>query len=286
MCASVYRRIAAVLSILTVCLLLISLLPMRTEADSAEYIFDEYGLLSAEETESIEASLEELQNTYGIIGFVITADNDTVGGSSDSDTVSYIEDFSDSNYFDEGGSIGLIINMESRYYYIDICGNTPLNVYTDSRQAQMKSAVEEKLYDGDYAGAVQAFADEAIRVAARASDDDRTGDYRDYESEVQGYSDQGITLTRILLSAAVAAVIAGIVLAVLLGKHREKKISRDANQYLAGGMHMFRHNDVLVSTYVTKVPRADQEHRGGGGGGTSIHSSGGGHAHSGGGGHF
>ncbi|MEE8886187.1 MAG: TPM domain-containing protein [Eubacteriales bacterium] len=285
---SAWARILAVLAGLAFAIAVItgaSALQVNAETGS---VSDLGGHFTSEELQQLNSECADFSEAHGFEVFILTVMDDTVGGDSDSDNISYIEDYADSHYADEG-AVGLLINMESRYYYIDVSGNVPLNVYTDSRQEVMQNDVEEELSQFDVAAAAEVFISDADEYATESEQYDDTSQYYDYQSELEGQ--QAYDASTFILPAIIAAVVAVIVLVSQLSRHHEKKIARDASGYVVpGSVDMTVHQDIFMNQYVTRVPintdHDDGPHGGHHGGGTSVHMSSGGHAHSGGGGHF
>ena len=244
-------------------------------------VVDTYGLYDSSEISYLEQACADFASRTGIEAAILSVDADTVGGSWDRDTVRYAEDFGDS-YLGEN-YILLIVNMDIRYYYIDVKGNDAFAVYTDSRQEDLGDVVVHYLSVGDYTGAARGFLETAEGQYQYAH---QTGTF----GTVQSAEEQGRTRNAgaLGLSALVSAAGAGVATRVRAGRHHEKKLATDADRYVVPGTVNLHHNrDVFVSQYVTRMPRAPKNEGGGGGGGfTTVHTSGGGSMHSGHGGHF
>ncbi len=245
--------------------LLISGGAAAAEAETA-LVADYYSLFTADEVRSLDEQCRAFYDRNGLPVFILTADNATVGGSSDSATVSFIEDYADRNF--SGDCVGLIINMETRYLYLDIKCDTEetRSRLTDAKQRRIQDAVRDSLASGDWYGGAQAF----IRQT-----DEEYNRFAGTGGEDSGMLQYGIC-------GILAALCTGIVFSARVSRHREKKIAVSADPYVVGGgIRLTRQTDDFVRTYVTRVAKPKESS-----GGTSTHHSSGGHTHSGGGSHF
>lgn len=253
-------------------------------ADSG-YVQDMDGQLEESEEERLEQACEDFREAHGFDIYILTVSPDEVGGSTEQDNIDYVEAFTDERA--SSGAIALLINMDFRYYYLDVTGEVPLEIYTDSRQEDLESDVREYLSYSDVSGAAGAFVSQADDIAASAENSDGTYDGNGYESREKEETD----VTAIFVVPAVIAAIASLILlTVRAGMHHQKKEARDASAYIMQNSVSFPvRQDVFISQYETRVPVSyddDDGHPGGSHSGTHTHVSSGGHTHSGGGGHF
>lgn len=261
------RKRSAVLLLLV---LLSVLLPAAAGARSAGadevWVRDHYSLFSETEASSLNAQCQDFLEKNGLPIFILTVDNSVVGGSSDSATVAYIEDYAD-RYID-GDCVGMIINMETRYMYLDVKCDTEETQgrLTDARQQRIREAVLDAFSSGNWYGGAQAFIRQTDTEYNRTS----------------GSAESGSSVLYYGLCAVLAAVITGVVYAARASRHREKKIAMSADPYVAGGgIRLTRQADDFMRAYTTRVAKPKESSSG-----TSTHSSSGGHTHSGGGSHF
>ena len=235
------------------------------------WVRDMYSLFSDSETETLEQMCRDFYDRNGIPVFILTADNATVGGSADSSTVAYIEDFAD-RYVD-GDCVGLIINMETRYLYLDVkCDQEETRRrLTDSRQKEIHDAIYSRLSAGDWYGGAKAFintTDKMYNLPAGTDGGSGSGESRGLYAGI---------------CALLAAVCTGVTYSARASRHREKHIAVSAEPYVVGGeISLTKRADDFVRHYTTRVKIESESH----GGGTSTHTSSGGHTHSGGGSHF
>ena len=259
------------------CILVTAAVSAAELSAQEERVIDTYGLFSDDETAELESACLQFEQKTGIRTAILSVDVETAGGRRDSDSIRYIEAYSDA--LSESDFIGLIINMETRYYYIDVKGNEALRVYTDSRQEQLGDAVVDKLAAGEYAASGMVFLNMAAQQFAYAHD---TGSYGTIREEETGFDGETFGM-----AAFLAAIVSGIITAVRARRHKERKIATEANRYIVPGtINLHRNRNVFVSQYVTRVPIAQEKNDSGGGGFTTTHTSGGGSSHSGHGGHF
>lgn len=262
--------------ILAVCIVTAACLTAVELQAEEERVIDTFGLFSDAETAELEAACRRFEQETGIRTAILSVDSATVGGQKDRDSIEYIEAYSDG--LPDSDFIGLLINMDTRYYYIDVRGDDALRIYTDSRQEQLGDAVVDKLAAGSYAGAGKVFLEQAARQCAYARENQSYGTIKEEKSGFQPF-EFGI-------AAALAAVISGIVTFIRGVNPNGRKIAEEANRYIVPGtINLHRNRNVFVSQYVTRVPIAEEK-KDGGGGFTTTHTSGGGSSHSGHGGHF
>ena len=240
---------------------------VQASSDDA-WVRDDYGLFSDEEEQSLNGKCQEFYEKNGIPAFILTADNSLTGGSSDSDTIAYIEDYAD-RYID-GDCVGMILNMETRFLYLDIkCdAEETRSRLPDQSQRRIHDAVKEQLSRGNWYGSAMTFLNQA-----------------DAEYNREGTSNSPANLAvKGGISALLAALCTAIMYSFRAMAHKEKRIASTADNYVVGGViNLTRKTDQFVRTYVTRVAKPKNNDSGGG---TSTHTSSGGHSHSGGGSHF
>ena len=274
-------RLGARLCMMLVLLALVLLRPVPAFAQS-ETVQDFAGLLSGAEIAQLEERCATFRQNTGIQAAVLTADSGTVGGYSDSATIRFIENYGDT-YLDDT-YIALIVNMDARYYYIDVKGNDAFAVYSDRRQEELGDALVGQLLSNDVAGAGMVFLDQAEEQYRYVH---ATGSFSTVQEGTGSNVPGGFRGGILGMSGLVSAMLAGITTRVRAGRHREKQLATNADRYVVPGtIDMHVNQDRFVSQYVTRAPRVEQQVKPGGGGFTTIHTSGGGHSHSGHGGHF
>ena len=172
-----YSR-AVCLAAVILTMLFCAVFPARVRAEEGHigHVIDTYGLFSDADFSELEAACEQFEQQTGIQTAILSVDMDTVGGSRDKDSIRFIEDYAD--HLPEDDFVGLIINMDTRYYYIDVRGGEALRIYTDSRQEQLGDDVVDELAQGNYLGAGEAFLDGARRQCEYARNNNSYGEIR------------------------------------------------------------------------------------------------------------
>ena len=232
---------------LTVCLILLFCVFPAAAQSSAQWVQDGYPLFSESEVQALDGLCQAVYDKNGIPIFILTVDSAAVGSSADDAVIAYIEDYADRQI--RGDCIGMIINMETRYMYIDVkCDLSEGNWY---QAACDFVSMADAAYNGQSGSA--------------ASAEDR--------------AENRLIFTG--FSGLLAAIFTGTAYKARSSKHREKRIAVSAQPYVVGGnIHLTRREDDFIRSYTTQVRKQSDS------GGTSTHTSSGGHSHSGGGGHF
>lgn len=238
---------------------------MKAAPVSAEspYVFDNYGLFTEKQDKELEEACQAFHNAHpDLEAYFITVDNADVGGSTDWYTQEYLEQFAQSH--SDGNSIAMVINMETRYYYVDVYGDHATECYPYGQQDKIRDRIVEDLYADDYYGAAETFLAQAEKYSS--------------DSKLEGFG-----ALDLLICLIIGAVAAAAVTGVRAAKHRNVRMKTDAGNYMVSDSLKFRvHNDRFIRTYTTTVRKAETSSGGGGGHTSAGHSSG----HSGGGGHF
>ena len=232
---------------------------------SSAYVTDSQELLTREEAYQLAEACGEFAEKYDCNIFFVSAGDQQIGENhTEEDDQTYLENFNEQNFGAGSDSVGLLIDMDLRYYYIDIMGDQALQVFTDQKQAKLRDAVEEELAQGNYAQAAFTFVDKADYWYGR---NPKSGSY----------------VMWTLISIGVAALIVFFWYRSAAAKHKEQHVSAEAAAYVRpNSFRLSVRQDRFLRTYVTRVAKPKND----GGGGTSTHSSGSGTSHSGGGGHF
>ena len=266
-------------SAITRCLLLLLLLaaavlpafgaadvPVFADASgSPAYVTDQQGLLTQEEADQLAEACGEFAQKYDCNIFFVSAGDPQIGEDhTEEDDRTYLENFNEQNFGAGSDSIGLLVDMDLRYYYIDIMGDQALQAFTDQKQAKLQEAVEEELAQGNYAQAPFTFVDQADYWYGR---NPKSGSY----------------VMWTLISIGVAVLIMFFWYRSAAAKHKEQHVSAEAAAYVRpDSFRLSVRQDRFLRSYVTRVAKPKNN----GGSGTSTHSSGSGTSHSGGGGHF
>ncbi|MDO4264960.1 MAG: TPM domain-containing protein [Eubacteriales bacterium] len=254
-------------------------------------IFDEAELLSASEAERLSATLRDTEEETSFDLLVYTTD--AYDGVRQAETFTTAEDLADYIYYEGGFGAGeeksgvlFLIDMESREYFFYTKGDA-VRYLTDSALDRMSEYdVVPCLSDGDYAGAVEAFAADTEAFFRSGIQEGQynynteTGE-RDYAPAGR----RGIALWQLITALLFGAGIAYLPCRSVMKSYAMEKEKRLAEgfslAYRADAGFYFMDQDApakLINRYVTTVPlpkvRSNPPHGGGMGGG--IGSFGGG----------
>ncbi|MGN0362647.1 MAG: TPM domain-containing protein [Bilifractor sp.] len=249
------------------CILAIVLLCVPVQADTnpaGAYVSDQEGLLSSDEVSSLEDAFRQFADSYDCsICFVSAGDQEIGENHDENDDQQYIETLAEQKFGKGADVISLLIDMDTRYYYVDVMGDVAQDIYPEAKQVKIRDAVEEQLKDGNYAEAPFTFVEKAEYWYNR---DPKTDAYVRWA----------------FISAGVAAVIVLIWFMIAASKHKEQHVASEADAYVQpDSFHLSVRQDTFLRSYVTRVAKPKENN--------SSHSSGGsssGGGHSGGGGHF
>lgn len=222
------------------------------------YVYDEAGLFSSSERDSLAERLEKRGEEAGCGIYVLTSD-DSGNGTSDR----YLEDFYDAGY--ESGAINpdavlIHIDMQEHYVNIQAYGEAEKKI-PDAVGEKILDAIWDDLHYGNYYEACMTYADRA--------------EY--YMNYVPFY-------LRAWVQLAVSLVIGAVAVAVMAANSGGRE-TVGANTYLdqrCSGVKARRDDYIRTSVTKRKKPETSSGGRSGGGG----HTSSGGHSHSSAGRHF
>lgn len=244
-------------------------------ASSAEYVKDEYGLLSSSEKTTLEAAAKKVSEEYQV-GVYVRVMNSYSGYSS-------IEKYAEAVYKDEqlgitnGTSrecVMLILTMDDRSYDILAHGNTANAAFTDYGKQELASDVVSYLKQKDYYSGFKTFISECsdyLKAEASGSPVDVPG----YDPAAEAAQHQAmIQNIRYGVTFAGAPLIALIVCLIIKAKNKTAGIKLEASGYVPkDGIHLTGMQDIFL--YRTEqVVHINRDHGGHGGGGTSINSGG------------
>lgn len=255
-------------------LLLCILSGMTVCAAVSDQIYDEAGLLSAGEAESLSASIDGLREKWDF-NFIILSTNDAGG----KDEIEYADDF----YYEKGyadnerkGGLTLFIDMDNRKVRVKTDGDV-IYYLTDERIEDVIDAGYEALRNGEYYDCYMDMLAQAVVYFERGipsnqyTYDEETGRIKRYRS-IQWYE--------ALIALLVAAGAAGIAGVSVFGRYRLKWGQYTYDYKENGRLDLKRDSDRFINKSVTarRIPKNNGSGGSGGGGGrSSTHSSGGGH---------
>lgn len=184
-------------------------------------------------------------------------------------------DYNDYGYGDSYDGVLLLIDMDTREWYITTCG-FGITAFTDAGIEYIGDKMSPYLSDGEYAEAFGVYVKYCEEFVIQA----RNGEPYDSRSLPKDPYDP---ITGIGVSLLIAFIIALISTGVMKGKlksvHRQ---TRAAHYVREGSMHLTRSNDLFLYRTFTRVPRPKSSSSSG----SSTRTSSSGRSHGGGGGRF
>lgn len=257
-------------------------------ASSDVYVQDTYGVLTSEQTTSLQQLAKEVSEKYsfGVYARII---QDASGESYD-----YMDDFieeyysmEDLGYGDTSDGVLLLITFtdEGGSYQVYIPGNANQEMFTLDGMDQMDQAAYASLKEHNYEQAIHDYIEKAQYLM----------NYYEEHGEAYGsnygndynYAVTDNTNINLFIMFVVPVIIALIVVLVLKSKHKTKHIAVTANNYVTqNGLHLTNQRDMFLYQTVTRTPIPQHDDHDSGGsspGGSHFSSSGGMHS---GGGHF
>ena len=283
------------IAVLTVILFLVTVLTIIffsfavTAADTR--VFDDAGLMNADEVGALENYILELRTKTGR-DFVFLTDK-SLPYNDDYDTaekaaVAHAEDFYDYGKFgDESNNFSGII------YYLDMSNRIPVIITTgdmidiidDARLKSLFNVAYDKLGNEDYYGSAQKVFAQAKRYIDEGV---REGQYRYDEKtgEVLTPTRKILTLPEIAVSLGIGVIIALSYFMVVKSRYSLKGSTYRYNLGANAECVLTSSSDTFLREKVTRTPRANNVSGSGGGGGrgSGTHTGSSGTSHGGGGG--
>lgn len=284
--------------ILTFCFSVIMIVASVTvvHADSIVYeegkrVYDYADLFTSYEEGKLTEYALEVEEAAKTEVYILTT-KDTGG----KDSMNYADDFGDNGAFgyecEYGTYIVMLINMDEREVWISTSGKAE-DYFSEYRIEWTLDAIFEYLPSGDYYKASYAYMD-AVRdfmTDGQPSVDDEYdfpefddnyddtyyGDDDYYDDDYYYHEDDNGIAEMIVPAFLIAAVVSGIILAIMIGSN-STKMTAGSRTYLADeGIRLHAREDVFTHTTTVKR-RIDTDSSGGSrSGGGSRHSGGGGH---------
>ena len=272
------------MTVLLVCMLLLSALVLPVSAQMGSYVTDQAGLLLPEEIASLEEKASALSADYGIDAVILTVDS--LDGQR---AQNYADDYYDNHGYRDDGVL-FLLTMAEREWYISTSGSM-IYTLTDYGIQQVGENVVACFAEGYWYTGLYQFLDQLSyyldAYESGAPIDgyaDYSGDYYHGDQEEVVYYEKE-TYPNFFYSLLAGLAAAGISLGVMRSSMNTKRSQRNAGAYLEEGTwNLYQHRDLFLYSNVTKPRR--QQSSSGGGGGSSVHRSSGGRRHGGGGGKF
>ena len=190
-----------------------------------------------------------------------------------------------------GTGILLLIDMESREWYMSTCGEA-IYIFTDYGLDQLGQEILPWLSTGDYYHAFTAWVSALPPYVEAYNNKSPIDGYvppDEYESpygeEIYHYDDHvGVTARPFPIALVIGLVAAVVTILIMRGKMNTAKLQRGAGNYLKdGSFHLRQRSDMFL---YSRVSRRAKPKNNTSGGGSSVHRSSGGVSHGGRGGRF
>ena len=281
------KKITAFLLLLVLALCLA--LPVCGTEEPPDYVVDYAGLLTNEEEEDLRRWIGEYRENLQLDIVIVTT-----YGSDGKGVQAYADDFYDQNGYGYGADrsgILLLIDMESREWYMSTCGDA-IYIFTDYGLDQLGQTILPWLSSGDYYHAFMAWLSALPPYVQAFNDKSPVDGYvppDEYESpygeEIYHYQDHvGIRLRPFPIALVIGLIAAVITILIMRGKMNTARLQNGAVDYLKdGSFHLRRRSDMFL---YSRVSRRAKPKNNTSGGGSSVHRSSGGVSHGGRGGRF
>ena len=278
-----------IISFLLLLLLMLSIaLPVFGVEEPLDYVVDHAGLLTNEEEEDLQRWIAEYKVDLQLDIVIVTC-----YGSDGKGVQAYADDFYDMNGYGYGinkTGILLLIDMESREWYMSTCGDA-IYIFTDYGLDQLGAEILPWLSEGEYYRAFLSWISALspyVKAYQAGSPVDGYVPPDEYESpygdEIYYYDDHvGITVKPFPIALIVGLVAALITVLIMRSQMNTAKLQKNAANYLKdGSFHLRRRSDMFLYSRVTRTARPKSNTSGG----SSVHRSSGGISHGGRGGRF
>lgn len=202
------KKIKGILLLLTMITLLGGTTVMAAQEEN---VYDDAGLLSAEEISTINTQIRNMKEKTGWNIYAVTTDN--AGGKS---ATAYADDFFDEYSPEQEDGVAVLIDMDNREITISTCGEA-IRYLTDSRIESILDDAYGDVSNGAYGACIETM----LNGVSAAYDRGIPGGQYNYDTDTgrisphYGYSWQAVLLV-ILLALATGIVI----YVVVIGKYR------------------------------------------------------------------
>lgn len=267
-------------------LLLLPIFTVSVEAKQNAFVIDNADLLSNSEEDSLQSTISQLRDLYGMDVVILTVN--TLDGKRPQD---YADDYYDEHDFGENGLL-FLLSMEERDWYISTSGNA-IYALTDYGIQEAAGVALPYLGKGDYYGGFTTFLTvlptyfDAFEAGKPIDGNaDYSGDYYHGDQDEVVYYEEPFEPS-FGFSLIIGLVISLITVLIMRISMNTKRPQRSAAVYMDRNTYrVTEHQDIFLYSTVSKVKRETSSSSSGGGGGSSVHTSSSGNRHGGGGGKF
>ena len=264
---------------------LVLLLALAVPAFAADGFADLYyrmndsaKVLTEDEDNELEASLEELSVRQSFD--VVVATIDSLEGEGYTDMEAYADDLYDYCQFGYGENrdgVLLLVSIGDRKWHISTCGYG-ITAFTDAGIQYLGEQMTPDMADGDYAAAFRTFIQwtDTYVTAAREG----------HPYDVNNMPHEPLSIMYLGLALVIGLVTALIVTGVMKSQLKSVALQQDAASYVRqGSMKLTNQRDLFLYRDVHRTERP-KESSSDDSGGSSTHTSSSGTTHGGGGGSF
>mgnify|MGYP004527261475 FL=1 len=242
------KRFTALL--LTLCMM--AALSAAALADSAQYVMDDYGLLTDDEWSALEARAAALSEQYECGIYAIIVDDYSYYGSGSSEQVAE-RIYKDSGLGhingDDTDGIVLLLSMDARDWALYAHGVTAESAFNKTAQSRLSERFLSDFGNDDWAGGVDSYITACGDFLQKLADYEANGgDLSDYED----YDEPGITVGVVIICALVSCLVALIVCLIMKGKMRSVRHGVEAGAYVSGGLNLTDGFDNYTHTTETR----------------------------------
>ncbi len=249
---------------------------------SAQNVFDNEGLLTADEVSSLESILLSSGDEAGCTIVVVT--NDGFDGKT---AQAYADDFFEAGGFGEDGIL-FLVSLAQREWHISTSGEA-IFTYDDARLIHFEDELVPYLSDGDFYEAFVRFAElccEDYGYNGGYSDYDG-GYYPDYDNEYYE-EDEGFTASNVIIPVIFGLIVGLITVGSMKSQLTSVRSKPNASDYVkSGSLTVSTSYEQFLFRHVSKTRRqSNSSSSGHSGGGSTVHRSSSGTGHGGRGGRF
>lgn len=254
---------------------------------STPRVNDLANLLSLDEIENLEQSLDLLTETYQM-DIVIVTTNDAQGKTAEA----YADDFYDEHGYGYGNNYDgalFLIDMQNRKFHISTSG-LAARYLSNARIVSLKQAVTSPLSIGDYYGACNTFISNVEKYFKSGIPANSPLNFEGGKKPFTDEYNNPLEVTDYLICAGIALLagllVAFIVRSIVSYMYKHPRHTVPATLPENSSVRYSEKQDHFISTHTTKTKIQSSGSGGGGGGGSSMHRSSSGRSHGGGGGSF
>lgn len=250
-------------------LLVIALAALPVSA-AGEHVYDEYGLMDAEQGAQLERFAAEVSEAHGFDVVIHTVPDFRDYGFSD--VYDYAVQFYEAGNFRDNGSM-LVLSMAERDYCVIFSGSVGAEAFTETGRDDLERAFLGFFRGGDYPTGFWSYIDSCDKYLTAYEQGSPIGSGTDHSQE--GYIPYYDTVQEkpspalALIPGIIAAIITGVCMAIPMRSAKEK---HDASDY-SSRLNLTRRQDMFLHRTVTRTPKP-QNNSSSGGGGSFHHSSG------------